>query len=250
MANFSWSDSLHAAFRPCLACLHSSPDAEDDSDQDHGPAYIPRARADELEGLLADVDTDDAETLSLHSNMGDREAQQRRRRKGKRHTRSGLQLFGFYLFGRPPIHLPEDDEDEGLSRRNGRAGRVERARTISASTLDSDASPLDPSTIDELSAARLAEAGRLAQEQEEERVAKEERRRRRRERKERKKAELARALSVEAEGGEFEGFPVRTFYALHLRVPYSPFDTGKWKRSPTTTVCTHPDLRHSLVLHQ
>ncbi|KAJ3540097.1 hypothetical protein NM688_g6275 [Phlebia brevispora] len=98
MATFSWSDSLHATFGPCLGCFSAQPDSEDD---DHGPHYIPRARPDELEGLLAD--SDDAETLSLHSNVGDRDAQRRNRRRAT--SRKSIQLFGFYLFW-PPSYTP------------------------------------------------------------------------------------------------------------------------------------------------
>ena len=89
-----------------------------------------------------------------------------------------------------------------------------RGRTISTSTLDSDAAPLDPDTIDALSAARAAEAAareaEAAAAAEEERRAKEERRRRRRERKELKRLAMARALDAQAGAdGEFEGFQVR-----------------------------------------
>lgn len=203
MATFSWSDSIHAAFGPCLACLNTKRDHDEDG-QAHGPYFIPRARPDELEGLL--VDSDDAETLSLHSNVGNRDARRRARRTRSSHN--GIKLFGFYLFGRPPIHLPDDDDDDGEADHGGvRSGRQrgERARTISASTLDSDASPLDPSTIDELTAARVA--AQIAQQREAARLAKEERRRQRRERREAQRAALALALST-AEGDEFEGFQV------------------------------------------
>ena len=73
--------------------------------------------------------------------------------------------------------------------------------------MDSDAAPLDAAAIQELSAARNAEA--LARE-EEERRAKEERRRKRRERKELKRAAMARALDLQTNGEQdFEGFQVR-----------------------------------------
>ncbi|OBZ78178.1 hypothetical protein A0H81_02712 [Grifola frondosa] len=147
----------------------------------------PRARPDELEGLLADTSDADAETLSLHSNLGD----DRRRRK-RRRPHKIIRFFGFDLFGRPPIHLPESDDEGG------------RSRTISSSTLDSDASPLDASVIEQLSAARAAAAA--AAEEEALRV-KEDRRRQRRERKELKRAALAMSLNMQATQGEqFEGF--------------------------------------------
>ncbi|KAI0088951.1 hypothetical protein BDY19DRAFT_993760 [Irpex rosettiformis] len=184
MASFSWSDGLRAALSPCLTCLKSREDSDNEDSQNHnrGPDYVPRARADELEGLLAD--TDDAETLSLHSNIGQGGRRKKRARRGK-----NIRLFGFDLFGRPPIHLPED-EDDLLS-------PPRRTRTISGSTVDSDASPLDPSTIAQLSAESAAQ-------EEADRRAKEERHRRRKEKKARKAA-LAAALE-RGEGGDFEGF--------------------------------------------
>ncbi|OSD02582.1 hypothetical protein PYCCODRAFT_1477573 [Trametes coccinea BRFM310] len=211
---FSWSDSCRAALS-CLPCLKSS-DEPSDSEYDNqnanrhlngALAHViippPRARPDELEGLLADA-SDDAETLSLHSNIGDRSRRGRKSKKKRR--RDGgpkhIRLFGFDLFGRPPaIQLPESDEEDAGEGRSSRP----RPRTISTDTLDSDAAPLDVSAIQELSAARHAEA--LARE-EEERRAKEERRRRRREKRELKRAAMARALELHADTNEeFEGFP-------------------------------------------
>ncbi|KAI0360299.1 hypothetical protein OH77DRAFT_1418175 [Trametes cingulata] len=219
--HFSWTDSLQAALSSCLPCLKSSDSPSDTEDENprarHGHglngalAHVvippPRARPDELEGLLADA-SDDAETLSLHSNIG---GDRRRKGKGKgkakkkRWGRDGapkhIRVFGYDLFGRPPaIQLPESDcEDEGAD-----GGERRRPRTMSTDTLDSDAAPLDAAAIEELSAARHAEA--LARE-EEERRAKEERRRRRREKRELKRAAMARALELQANGNEeFEGF--------------------------------------------
>lgn len=200
MERFSWSDNLRAALAPCLACFHTRQDNDDEEQgqynhhhatSNRGPDYVPRARADELEGLLAD--SDDAETLSLHSNIGRDDNRRRKRRR----PRKGIRLFGFDLFGKPPIHLPEDDEVDA---------RRARSRTISASTLDSDAAPLDPSMIDQLSATRLAEG---EAQREAERLAKEERRRRRKEKKAARQAALA--LALEGNQDEFEGFPVRSF---------------------------------------
>ena len=210
MERFSWSDNLRAALAPCLGCLNGRTDDSDDDERaqfnhhhatsTRGPDYIPRARPDELEGLLAD--SDDAETLSLHSNIGRDDSRRRKRRRAHKVIR----FFGFDLFGKPPVQLPEDDDD-------GVGAPSPRARTISASTLDSDASPLDPSTIDRLSAARAAEAeARLVLE----RRAKEERRRRRRERKAARDGALA--LALDNDDGEFEGFPVRLPLASAPRV--------------------------------
>lgn len=198
MERFSWTDNLRAALAPCLTCLQPRRDDEDEDERQQynhhysarGPDYVPRARADELEGLLQD--TDDAETLSLHSNIGRDDGRKRKRRR----PRKGIKLFGFDLFGKPPIQLPEDDDD-GI-------GRRARSRTVSASTLDSDAAPLDPSTIEQLSTARAAEG---AAQRDTERLAKEERRRRRREKKAAREAALA--LALDRSQDDFEGFPVR-----------------------------------------
>ncbi|KAK7685043.1 hypothetical protein QCA50_011879 [Cerrena zonata] len=213
MDNFSWSDSVQAVFGSCLSCMGQSPrhDSNNEHDNDNN-ATLSRSRLDELEGLLAD--SDDAETMSLHSNLGDRDRSRRKRRQ-----RKGIKVFGYDLFGRPPIHLPDDEnEDMSSSRRREQAPEAQRTRTISSSTLDSDASPLDASTIEELTAARAAES---AAKEEEERRAKEERRQKRRERKELKRAALALAMSRE---GDFEGFQ-GSGGSAHGNIP-SPFRTS------------------------
>lgn len=234
MATFSWSDSVQAAFGSCLPCFaarSSSPEGASDSDNDNS-TRIRRARPDELEGLLADVpDTDtEAETLSLYSNPGDG----RRRQKKKSHK--SITIFGYNLFGKPPIQLPEDDEEDDLlsnrRRRKGRSSGRNSQATTSSSTLDSDASPLDPATIDQITPAQLEERARAADE--EERRAKEERRQRRRERKELKKAAQALALG----GEEFEGFQGSGTYPQmppnNLVPPeeYGPFVEGREDDSP------------------
>ncbi|KIP11827.1 hypothetical protein PHLGIDRAFT_10375 [Phlebiopsis gigantea 11061_1 CR5-6] len=199
MESFSWSDNLRAALAPCLGCFNGRTDEGDEDERaqfshhratsHRGPDYVPRARPDELEGLLAD--SDDAETLSLHSNLGHDDARRRKRRR----THKLIRFFGFDLFGKPPVQLPEDDDDDV-------GAPSPRLRNVSASTLDSDASPLDPSTIDRLSAARAAEdEARLALE----RRSKAERKRRRRERKVARNDALA--LALDNADGEFEGFP-------------------------------------------
>ncbi|EPQ53873.1 hypothetical protein GLOTRDRAFT_94902 [Gloeophyllum trabeum ATCC 11539] len=204
MDHFSWSDGIRAVLSPCLPCFRpSSPPA----DNEH------RVRP-ELEGLLADIETDtEAETVSLHSNLGDRN----RRKKKKRRNNKSISIFGYDLFGRPPIQLPEsDDELEGGGRRRTRSGQL----TVSSSTtLDSDAAPLDPATIDQLPNMQLRAAAEAEQ-----RRQKEEKRARRRERKEMKK--LAAALALEsAEGGDFEGFPGSGSGGAHGNIP-SPFMPG------------------------
>ncbi|KZT07905.1 uncharacterized protein LAESUDRAFT_87887 [Laetiporus sulphureus 93-53] len=201
---FSWSDSLHAALSSCFICFHSSDsesghDSAQNAHSTRNSALIhtmppPRARPDELEGLLADSDSADAETLSLHSNPGER------RRRKRRRARKGIRLFGFDLFGRPPIQLPETDDEEDNLLRSRR-----RSRTVSSSTLDSDASPLDPSVLDEASVARLAAATAAAEE--EQRRAREERRKLKKERKELKRLAQAMALDMHGAGEEsFQGF--------------------------------------------
>ncbi|KDR76553.1 hypothetical protein GALMADRAFT_450342 [Galerina marginata CBS 339.88] len=231
---FSWSDTIQIAFGSCLPCIKPSPSAgsEDDThpDEIHDPAInrIPRARPDELQGLLADPDTDvDAETMSLHSNPGRSAAQRgkkRRRRMKKGSTSSSggvgarssrrITLFGYNLFGNPAIQLSDDGEDALYpdSRRNA-------PTTIfaanSTSTFDSDAAPLDADAINALSspsgaAAAVEAAAQASAAAEAQRLReKEERRQKRREKKELKKlAEaLARQASGDADGdGEFEGF--------------------------------------------
>lgn len=197
MESFSWSDSLRALTEPCLACLRSS-----------------KSERNDLEDLLVDsgsATTADAETLSLHSNPGALALAQRRRRSrfGK-----SIRLFGWDLFGRrQPIRLPDDDDEEeeaedaeghrGEQRQEARKKKRKSRRspppTISSSTLDSDAAPLD-------SAAIVSHATKHAEEEE----ARAARRAQRRERKERERAALALALEHAAvlDGeGEFEGFP-------------------------------------------
>ena len=191
MAEFSWSDSVKAAFSPCLSCLSFVSRTHNDQ-----PSSQNSSRPD-LERLLQDVDTDtEVETLSLHSNIGD----SRRKRKKKRGPSKNITLFGYNLFGKPPIRLEgEDDLTAAItSSAGGRRSTNTVKKSISTSTLDSDAAPLDPSTIAQLSAARSPSPGPSEEE------SKEERRRRRRERKERKEA-LARTMGQA--DAEFEGFP-------------------------------------------
>lgn len=194
MAEFSWSDSVKAAFAPCLSCLSSACRTH----RNDRPSSQDSSRPD-LDRLLQDVDTDtEAETLSLHSNIGD----SRRKRKKKRGRSKTITLFGYNLFGKPPIRLEGDDDLTSSTvppvGRRGSSNTVKKS--ISTSTLDSDAAPLDPSTIAQLSAAQSSSPGPS----EEELRKKEERRRRRRERKERKEA-LAMTMGQADE--EFEGFP-------------------------------------------
>ncbi|KAK0495990.1 hypothetical protein EDD18DRAFT_226857 [Armillaria luteobubalina] len=185
MEPFSWSDSFHAAISACMPCLAREVYDHDDP-TNSGYQRLPQ----NLEHLLQDPGTDtEAETLSLHSNVGDTNRRRKKRRQARRIT-----FFGFDLFGKPkpPIHLDEDEDDNTLR----------RSRT-SSTGFDSDAAPLDSAVIDSMTPEQLRERARAAEE--EERRAKEERRQRRRERKEMKR--LAQALAAgSVDGEEFEGF--------------------------------------------
>ena len=193
--HFSWSDSLRAAISSCLPCLQSTSDAEPNSNGNGiGNAFIgargvPRARLNELEGLLADAGGSDneAETLSLHSNIGVGEQRRRKKRSLKK-----ISFFGWNLFGTPPIKLPPDEEGT-LPRRSRHT-----PPTLSSSTLDSDAAPLDPSAIENLRISSAELDARAAAADEEDRRLKEERKQLRREKKELQRA--ARALALAAEG--------------------------------------------------
>lgn len=194
MAEFSWSDSVKAVFAPCLSCLSPTCRAH----RNDRPSSQGSSRPD-LDRLLQEVDTDtEAETLSLHSNIGD----SRRKRKKKRGPPKTITFFGYNLFGKPPIRLEGDDDFSSaiVPPVGGRSSSRTVKKSISTSTLDSDAAPLDPSTIAQLSTAQPSPPGTSDEEQR----RKEERRRRRRERRERKEA-LARAMGQADE--EFEGFP-------------------------------------------
>lgn len=194
MAEFSWSDSVKAAFTPCLSCLNFA----SHSHRNERPSSRNSSRPD-LDRLLQDVDTDtEAETLSLHSNIGD----SRRKRKKRRGPPKNITLFGYNLFGKPPIRLEGDDDltTGTILPVGGRGSSKVIKKSMSTSTLDSDAAPLDPSTIAQLSAARSPSPGTSGEELQ----RKEERRRRRRERKEMKET-LARAMGQT--DAEFEGFP-------------------------------------------
>ena len=218
MATFSWSDTFKAAFSSCLPCLSSwsaSNPAPDDSNNDvlihtnEGGHRIARARPDELQGLLADVtDTDtEAETHSLHSNIG-AEARRRSRKSKRRTTPKLITFFGWNLFGQPAIQLPPDEDGAAADRGDSTPFRSSSSRrtrdrsgsgTISSSTLDADAAPLDPSVIEQLSPVQLQDRALAAAEEER-------RRQHRKERRELKRAARALAVGLTDED-TFEGFP-------------------------------------------
>ncbi|EDR01322.1 uncharacterized protein LACBIDRAFT_333347 [Laccaria bicolor S238N-H82] len=222
---FSWSDTVKIALGSCMPCLR--PVSSSDSLQNtnrltisaeqpelYNPAVnrIPRARPDELQGLLADSsDNERAETLSLHSNPG--RGGRRRKRRSKANTNGNgkprrITLFGFDLFGRPPpIQLPPDDDagddDAPLFRRHhssSSGGGSTPTTTLTTQTFDSDAAPLDISTIQSISVSKATEAAEAEAKRLKE---KEERRQRRKAKKEMKRLVEA---GVVGDGEEFEGF--------------------------------------------
>ncbi|KAK7461042.1 hypothetical protein VKT23_008972 [Stygiomarasmius scandens] len=234
----NWSDAIHATLGSCLACLRQS-SGDDETDNADSIRRPPR----HLESLLRDTQdaTDtEAETVSLHSNVGNPSRAQNNRKKSKKKRSTGgasITLFGFDLFGRRTgaIRLPDSDEEDGEeenSRRRER--RTQRGTTRSSSlTFDSDAASLDPATIDQLTPEQLAERARIAEAEaleararanaaeEERRREKEERRRKRRERKELKR--MAEALARNENGsGEFEGFQGSGDVIPQLYIPPNP----------------------------
>ncbi|KIK97288.1 hypothetical protein PAXRUDRAFT_825097 [Paxillus rubicundulus Ve08.2h10] len=204
MDNFSYTDTVRAVLASCLPCFASSPSQTpaSNSNPNHPGPRPARLSSNDLEHLLQDTDSD---ALSLHSNF----AVSHRRTRQRRRPKFSLTLFGYTLFGRPPVYLP-DDEDEG------QGARTRTLATTSSSTLDSDAAPLDASAIERLTSPdhhaalqRERERRRLEEEEEEEEARrKAERRARRQERKARERASALMALTGEslAEGEVFEGF--------------------------------------------
>lgn len=215
MDHFSWSDTFHALLSPCLSCLRAAHPHPHLTNNDH---LYDRTRSDQsadLEGLLADSSSsEDAETLSLHSNFGAGSAEERRRRKKKRVGNWG-RFWGWDLFGRrPAIQLPLDDNEAEGEDGEGEEGRRRRERrrrpaTLSSSTLDSDAAPVDVGAItSQLAGQPDPVAGpQTVVENHEEARERAERKARRKERKELKRAALAFSLEHGGpDGEEFEGF--------------------------------------------
>jgi len=223
MDDFSWADGLRAALRPCLSCF-ASREEDGVSDSNDGPRTgNPRtgrshsARHNDLEGLLRDPeDTDvDAETWSLHSNVGI-EARKKKRNGKRRSKKSGSSFLSYFGRSNQAIRLPEsdseDDDGHGSRRRqlhpNSLARSNSSSTSISSTAFDSDAASLDPTAIAKLSAQEaLARAEAAAREAElraeverrleEERQEKAERRRSRMERRELRRASQLIALGVE-----------------------------------------------------
>lgn len=238
---FSWSDTVKIAFFSCLPCLKHSDGPDEQEDHLHNPAInrIPRARPDELQGLLADVDTDmDTETLSLHYNPGRARRNKKKKLSKKHNNPRRITFFGYHLFGRPvpPVQLP--DEDHALYYREDGSLTPNTVITAhSASTFDSDAAPLDSNTIAALSSSNVTTAAQASADIEAQRLKeKEERRQRRREKKELKRlAESLAAQGIVGDGDEFEGFqgsggfmapPLRKGYPRIPNAIYPGSDSG------------------------
>ncbi|RXW20276.1 hypothetical protein EST38_g5570 [Candolleomyces aberdarensis] len=139
---------------------------------------IPRARPDELQGLLSDPTSgsssdSDVERVSLHSNFG----RNRHRRKKKRNGGGNkkITLFGFDLFNvtgsrkAKPAPITLGDEDDAIYGTIGEGGasnsatptptstgsvivphRKKNISITTANTFDSDAAPLNTALIEEL----------------------------------------------------------------------------------------------------
>ena len=226
---FSWSDTVKIAFISCLPCLKpGSNQHSEHEDQPHNSTInrIPRARPDELQGLLADADTDvDAETLSLHFNPG-RARRNKKKKRTKRHDNPRrITFFGYNLFGRP-IQLPDEDDalyyggDENLTPST-------TITTHSTSTFDSDAAPLDSDTIAALSSSNITAAAQTSAEVEAQRLKEKEERRQRRREKNRLKRQ-----GIIGDGDVFEGFQgsggymaslLRKDHPRHPRIPSVTF---------------------------
>ncbi|KZT33888.1 hypothetical protein SISSUDRAFT_1132263 [Sistotremastrum suecicum HHB10207 ss-3] len=209
MDSISWYDAVRASVGSCLPYI---------------PLINPRpqptptlARNDELEGLLAESTDGEDDAMSLHSNIG-RGERERRRKKKKR----GIQLFGFYLFGRPDLEEEQREQEEERERLRRRTSRI-----LSAATLDADASVVEDASIADISArwtAPLTDED-LAREEEEQRQ-REERRFARRQRR-----ELKRALQS-GESENFEGFPGSGQYPtaqapMTVPSPHSPLSSSQ-----------------------
>ncbi|KLO10610.1 hypothetical protein SCHPADRAFT_942742 [Schizopora paradoxa] len=282
MDDFSWTDGLRAALRPCLPCFASSreEDGGTASDSNEGArsrnprAQATRSRQNDLDGLLrTPEDTDvDAETWSLHSNVG-RERSRKKRKGKKRSTKnsgsSSSSFFSYFVGGRSnqPIRLPESDsEDDGAvndrllhPRSLARSNSSSAASVSSSLAFDSDASSLDATAIGKLSAQEAlaraeaaaeeararVEAERLAEEARQERA---EAKRRRKERRELRRASQLIAMGVEdVPPGAFDyqqhqqGYP-----SPELLPPPSYFSTGPHANAgyaPIPADFTQPHIR-------
>ncbi|KAF8122893.1 hypothetical protein EV363DRAFT_1358578 [Boletus edulis] len=129
MGEFSYTDNVRAAFASCLPCFTTSPSESTSNSPPNAAntsllseprststgAIRPSSSSNDLEHLLRDPDSDG---ISLHSNLG---AAAHRRARRRRRPKFSMTLFGYTLFGRPPIYLADDEEDDphGMSSRAG-----------------------------------------------------------------------------------------------------------------------------------
>ncbi|KAG6379497.1 hypothetical protein JVT61DRAFT_9988 [Boletus reticuloceps] len=203
MVKFSYTDTVRAAFASCLPCFTPSPSESASSSPPNAASTSllsePRSTStsairpssssssNDLEHLLRDPDSDG---ISLHSNLG---AAPHRRARRRRRPKFSMTLFGYTLFGRPPIYLADDEEDDSHGMSNGRARAL---ITNSSSTLDSDAAPLDASTIERLTSPDHYAALAAERESERQRLVAEEEARRKAERRARRQERKARARAV------------------------------------------------------
>lgn len=231
MDSFSYTDNVRAAFASCLPCFKFTASRSENSALNPSSNTEPRSAStiarplssNDLEHLLRDSDSD---ALSLHSNLG---AAARRRARYRRPPKFSLTLFGYTLFGRPPIYLSDDDGDDSP----GIGGGTARALiTASSSTLDSDPAAVDASTIERLTSpdhfsalAAQRESERRLLEAKEEARRNAERRARRQERKARARASAlvsvdgtSHRLDVDA----FEGFQGSESGTAPTSIPFHP----------------------------
>ncbi|KAJ6562390.1 hypothetical protein B0H19DRAFT_1144357 [Mycena capillaripes] len=245
----TWNDTLRAAFGscvPCLACGTSSaagpnPDSDDEYTSNDGAIRgIRRARADELEGLLHDSssgDADegwrdddaaaDADAISLHSHLGPRG-----RRRPPPRTPRHIALWGFNLFGtgRRGAGVALEGGDEALHGPNSHPNTSTAANgTADASTPRRSkrrgSAAGHSSTSDLFARAALEPAPTQLQDVTEADI---ERRARRKARKEMRKLAAALAADADAENPSspshpgFEGAPPEFHGHPHLNLTFHP----------------------------
>ena len=230
MDSFSWSDSFRATLSSCLPCLSRDTESDDGLDQQ---ARSGSAR-EELERLLDEPMTDhEAETMSLHSNVGGA----RRKKRTKRRTRNkSIRIFGVDLFGRRPVPTGDDEEDEGPIG----GSRARTAGLTSTSTLDSDAAPLADDAINDFTArAQQRWAPGVTDEQlaveeadERKRLETEERRAQRKGRKVLKRLAELGSFNNHQNPDEFEGFVGSGSAGSPVADEFGPFVGGQTSERP------------------
>ncbi|KAJ7309452.1 hypothetical protein DFH08DRAFT_1049765 [Mycena albidolilacea] len=239
----SWNDTLRATLGACVPCLtcrsnaaaNPSGDSDDEYSNSNGVRGVRRARADELEGLLADAhssnfgnsgddgwrDRDDdaaadADAISLHSHLGPRG-----RRRAPPRTPKHISLWGFNVFGRARGVALEGGDDALHARPHppaagdaAAAGKRTKRRGAQHSTDDLlaraalDAGPTQLKDVSAADVARRARSGSAASQGHAETPVESdhERRARRKVRKEMRRLAAALAEAPHTPT-EFEGFP-------------------------------------------